>query len=55
MFAFILDILKALVTGEILGWWQAFKIRKAQNAQNDVGAMSDDDIARGLSKWIKKR
>lgn len=35
-------------------WWQSRKKREAENAQNDVSAMSADDISRRLhNDWTK--
>lgn len=40
----IIAFLYKLLTGQLWAAWQAHKVERAQNAQNDVAAMSDSEL-----------
>lgn len=49
----LLDILKALFAGDFKNLWIEHKDREADNAENKVNSMSDNDVVSELSKWTK--
>ena len=48
MLLIIVEFLAKLVTGDVWRVWKEHKITEAQNEQNNVYAMSDDDVAQRL-------
>ena len=49
------EFLLKIVTGDVWHLWQEHKLKEAQNAQNDVAAMSQSDLDKRVQSDLVRK